>query len=132
MNVLRFRIPFNVSTFCHGLLPFKALKILWILLKLSIEYHILLNYDTIYVFTLKSTSIICSECGKIWAFIHTHSSTISLATFSANSFFSCSVPLTFPQNPSLLLWACLVNALAPTVNFGGFFSLFSSSSANIH
>lgn len=51
-----------------------------------------------------------------------------MAILFAYSFFSVSVPLFLPQNPSLLRCACLHNALAPTVSLEGFFSLLSSSS----
>ena len=58
-----------------------------------------------------------------------HSSIINLAISSAYSFLSISVPFARPQKPSLLLCACLQKALAPTVSLGGYFNLFSSSSA---
>jgi len=73
-------------------------------------------------------SMMCSLCGRMWAFVQVHSSTISLAIVSACSFFYVSVPLTEPQNPSELRCACLQKARAPTVKREGCFIRFNSSS----
>ena len=47
--------------------------------------------------------------------IQTHSRSIFTAILLAFSFLCFSVPVAYPQNPSLLRWACFESALAPTV-----------------
>ena len=77
-------------------------------------------------------STMISLCWIIWTLIQTQSERIWFNFLLASSFFWSSVPLNNPQNPSLLLWQCLVKALAPTVNLdSGFFILCLYSSVHL-
>ena len=75
---------------------------------------------------------IISVCYNIlWTFTQTHSLKIRIATFYAFWFFIISVPVGYPQYPSLLLCECLSRARAPTVSLDMLFKRYASSTLTI-
>ena len=76
-------------------------------------------------------SIISVYYNILWTFIHTHSLKIRTAIFYAFSFLIVSVPVGYPQYPSLLLCECLSKALAPTVSLDMLFRRCASSTLTI-
>ena len=76
-------------------------------------------------------SIISVYYNILWTFTQTHSLKIRMATFYAFWFFIISVPVDYPQYPSLLLCECLSRARAPTVSLDMLFRRYASSTLTI-